>query len=436
MSNYCYADRNNIVKIEEIKNLIGRICTSLQQKISSNWNISVDFKYTGSCLCNLITYDDEDSCLEFDVDIVLNNNGNYNSNDVHKKIYNSIMAYRCNYGYSVNERYDNIEIRKEGRYSCYFYIVYNCSGKDNGIQKYIEYDHDSKQYLFSNREAVFKNIDKWVNWLKKHQKWNKFRAHYLRQKNKYTHVSSKDIFLYSVQGFYLENKEPAPVVTVSKKNKPKHDFAYVEPKISDPVRGDITELIKRVRKAVKNEFSFQDQFIGSSARNMITYDRKGNTGFDFDVNIIPQKIKGADTPEHLRTVIFNTIQKYYKLYGFNTIENSKSVITVKKVDKKNSKILYGCDFAVVRTTKKGRQQNIILNKKNNKSSYIWEDRGDYFAGLSEREKFLKESKKSYWNELRTYYIDKKNYNDDDDKHSRSIYAEAVKEICDKHGYKI
>lgn len=54
---------------------------------------------------------------------------------------------------------------------------------------------------------------------------------------------------------------------------------------------------------------------------MITYDRKGNTGFDFDVNIIPQKIKGTDTPEHLRTVIFNAVQKYYKLYGFNNIEN-------------------------------------------------------------------------------------------------------------------
>jgi len=435
MSNYCYADRNDCEKVEEIKCLLGRIFTSLKQKLSRN--LSVEFKYTCPCLYNLITYDDDgDSCLEFDVDIVLNTNGNYNSNDVHQKIYNAIKAYQYSLGYSVFENYDNIEIRRAGKYSCCFYIVYNCSGKYNGLQKYIEYDHDSNQYLFSNRETVFNNIDKWVNWLKEHQIWNKFRAHYLGQKNKYTLVSSKDVFLYSVKGFYLQNKEPAPAVTTSKKNKPKHDFAYVKPKISDPVRANIIKLIKRVQDEVNSEFPFDKQFIGSSERNMITYDRKGNTGFDFDVNIIPQKIKGSDTPAHLRTVIFNAVQKYYRLYGFNTIENSKSVITVKKVDKKNCRILYGCDFAVVRDTKKGRQQNIILNKKNNKSSYVWEDRGDYFAGLSEREKFLIDSKKSYWNELRIYYIDKKNYNDDDNKHSRSIYAEAVKEICDKYGYKV
>lgn len=435
MSNYCYADRNDSEEVEEIKCLLGRICTSLKQNLY--WNLSVEFKYTGPCLYNLITYDDDgDSCLEFDVDIVLNTDGSYKSNDVHQRIYNSIINYRYNYGYSVYEHYDNIEIRKEGSYSCCFYIVYNCSGKYNGLQKYVKYNFDKEKWQFSNRATIFNNLDKWVIWLKENQCWNKFREDYLKQKNNNENTSSKDLFLDSVRKFYSKRSKPAPAVTASKKNKPKHDFAFVEPKISDPVRANIAELIKRVRDEVKNEFSFQDQFIGSSARNMITYDRKGNTGFDFDVNIIPQKIKGTDTPEHLRTVIFNAVQKYYKLYGFNNIENSKSVITVNKVDKKKSKILYGCDFAVVRTTKKGRQQNIILNKKNNKSSYVWEDRGDYFAGLSEREKFLKDSKKSYWNELRIYYIDKKNYNDDDNKHSRSIYAEAVKEICDKYGYKV
>ena len=90
-------------------------------------------------------------------------------------------------------------------------------------------------------------------------------------------------------------------------------------------------------------------------------------------------------------------------------ENSTSVITLKKVDRKNSKCLYGCDFAIVRTTNKGRQQNIVLNKKNNKQSYVWEDRGDYYDGLSERVDFLKKNSK-YWNELRDYYLKKKNTN--------------------------
>lgn len=40
----------------------------------------------------------------------------------------------------------------------------------------------------------------------------------------------------------------------------------------------------------------------------------------------------------------------------------------------------------------------------------------------------------YWGELRDYYIEKKNTNSNPQKHSRSIYAEAITEMCQKHGY--
>ena len=103
------------------------------------------------------------------------------------------------------------------------------------------------------------------------------------------------------------------------------------------------------------------------------------------------------------------------------------------MDRKKSKCLYGCDFAVVRTTNKGRQQNIVLHKNNNKQIYVWEDRGDYYAGLSERVEFLKKSSKR-WNYLRDHYIEKKNTNYCKEKKSRAIFAESVKEACDKFGY--
>lgn len=40
----------------------------------------------------------------------------------------------------------------------------------------------------------------------------------------------------------------------------------------------------------------------------------------------------------------------------------------------------------------------------------------------------------YWQEMRDLYLDKKNHNNDHHKHSRSIYAETIHEICQKYGY--
>lgn len=42
---------------------------------------------------------------------------------------------------------------------------------------------------------------------------------------------------------------------------------------------------KDASKVDRSDFTFQYTFIGSSSRNMITYDAKSNIGFDFDVNI-------------------------------------------------------------------------------------------------------------------------------------------------------
>lgn len=39
-----------------------------------------------------------------------------------------------------------------------------------------------------------------------------------------------------------------------------------------------------------------------------------------------------------------------------------------------------------------------------------------------------------WNEVRDLYLDKKNFNNDTDKKSRSIFAETIHEICQQNGY--
>ena len=209
-----------------------------------------------------------------------------------------------------------------------------------------------------------------------------------------------------------------------------YDFCYVTKKEASPLKEDIKELLYLVQDEVKQHFTFRFDPVGSSSRNMITYDRNGNIGFDFDFNIEPNDPKEKYNAYEIRNIIYEAIRKHYKKFGYTNIENSTSVITIKAVDHYRRKIKYSCDFAIVHNfTDNGKrvQQYIRYNKGNN--TYSWNLRGKGFF-IDEKIKWLKAHK--HWNDLLDYYIEKKNNNDNSDKHSRSILAESVNEQYRKY----
>lgn len=145
-----------------------------------------------------------------------------------------------------------------------------------------------------------------------------------------------------------------------------HDFVYVTRAEAKPVSDELYEIIYEVQDIVRDDFTFQFRSVGSSSRNMITYDRKSNIGFDFD-------------------------------------------------------------FALVYNCGNGKQQYIRFNKKS--KNYTWEYQGKGFGNLEKKIKWLKYN--GFWGDLQNYYIDKKNRNNNPDKHSRSILAESVNEMYQK-----
>ena len=187
-----------------------------------------------------------------------------------------------------------------------------------------------------------------------------------------------------------------------------HDFCYVSKKEAAPVKAELLDIIHEVQDIVRDDFTFQFTFIGSSSRNMITYDRKSNIGFDFDVNI---EVNDYDE-------------------NYEPKEDSTRVLTIKKKDRPNSRIIHSCDFAIVNNCGGGRQQYIRYNKDH--QTYTWEYQGGGFETLPDKIDWLNEN--GYWGELRDYYKEKKNTNSNPQKHSRSIYAEAITEMCQKQGY--
>ena len=212
-----------------------------------------------------------------------------------------------------------------------------------------------------------------------------------------------------------------------------HDFEYVPNYEWKPVRDELFEIIHKLQDEVRDYFTFQYHLVGSSKRNMITRDRNSNKGYDFDVNIEVNDPDEKYSAEEIREILHKALNKItnpygYSIFGYDYTEDSTRVITIKVNDKANSCILHSCDFCIVYECGDGRQQYIRYNKKQN--SYTWEYQPKGYMELQSKIEWVK--KHGLWQQVRDYYIYKKNINDNPDKHSRAIFAETIHEIWQKN----
>ena len=206
-------------------------------------------------------------------------------------------------------------------------------------------------------------------------------------------------------------------------------FEYVPKEEYGPARDNLTKLINDVQDLLRNQFTFSYQFIGSSRRNMITREIKGNQGFDFDVDLRVNDDEENYSPKELKNLLMAGINRVVLNYGYCYCEDSSSVITIKKIDCLNSRIDFSCDFAIVNDfeDKNGNphQQYIYFDK--NKNEYRWRERTKEYCGLRDKEEVIK--KAGRWGIVRDLYLNKKcrfSY----EKKSRTLYAETINEVFD------
>ena len=213
------------------------------------------------------------------------------------------------------------------------------------------------------------------------------------------------------------------------------NYEYVPKEEWQPVRDELYEIIHKLQDEVREYFTFQYHFVGSSKRNMITRDRNSNTGFDFDVNIEVNDPDEDYSAEEIRNILRNGLDRVTNpygrsIFGYDYTEDSTRVLTIKVKDKANSRIIHSCDFCVVNDCEDGRQQYIRYNKK--QQSYSWEYQPKGYYELPEKIEWIK--KNGLWQQVRDVYLDKKNMNTDKNKKSRSIFAETVHQVCQQNGY--
>ncbi len=208
-----------------------------------------------------------------------------------------------------------------------------------------------------------------------------------------------------------------------------HDFEYVPNEEWEPVRDELLDIIHRLQDEVREYFTFQYHFVGSSKRRMITRDRNSNIGFDFDVNIEVNDPDENYEPDEIRNILHKGLDKVtnpygFSIFGYDYTEDSTRVLTIKVKDKAHSRILHSCDFCIVYECGDGRQQYIRYNKKQN--SYSWEYQPKGYVELPSKIDWIKEQ--GLWQQVRKHYLYKKNINDNPNKHSRAIFAETVHEV--------
>ena len=209
-----------------------------------------------------------------------------------------------------------------------------------------------------------------------------------------------------------------------------YHFQYVAKKELKPAKKQLMELIHKVQDEVRDSFTFQYKFVGSVQRNMVTWDVKSNAGFDFDVNIMVNDDDKDFEAEKIKNKLMCAFNKYARKYGYDFCEDSTRVFTIKVKDRKNSRIRHSYDFAIVNDYGNNQQEYIRYNKKRN--NYTWEEQTKGFYCLPEKIKFCKDNQ--LWQEVREIYLDKKNYNTDSNKKSRSIFAETIHEVCHRNGF--
>ena len=128
-------------------------------------------------------------------------------------------------------------------------------------------------------------------------------------------------------------------------------YEYVKKSEYAPVRKELERIIKCVQIEMREKYNltFQFQLIGSGRRHLVTRICDGNSGYDFDYNLIISHpgngyfYKADILKRDFITAFKNALQG--TSYSFP--KDSTSAITIKVVDKNHKRIRHSCDLSLI-----------------------------------------------------------------------------------------
>ena len=198
---------------------------------------------------------------------------------------------------------------------------------------------------------------------------------------------------------------------------------YVSKKEVKPWRAMFHRWMKNIRTKVKEKgITFTYRLVGSAKRNLVI--RHHNKGFDCDYQIFIQRNNNSLSPKEIKLLFKSVIDEVCVADGFEPCENSTSSLTIKMVDKSQSKVRVGYDVVILQETDEGLKILRCQNKGTKKESFVFELLPD-MTNMSA--KLAKIKGKKQCDKLRERYYNKKtNYNGE--KKSFQLLNEAINEV--------
>ena len=203
------------------------------------------------------------------------------------------------------------------------------------------------------------------------------------------------------------------------------EVKYVPKREVKEYKKEMQDFLMQISKKFKEEglYYFNVGLVGSAKRNLVL--RRGNSVYDVDFQLF---LINNSVDADYRENIFDKIQeKKNSLEGSWKIENSHSVITIRKVDD-NGTVLKS--FDVVLTRKNNGVEKAVLDK--NKNQYIWNQ-----VSWSEKHYYKRNQIKGHkqWSYLRDQYKNLRenewDKSKEDKKPSISLFVEAVNNTYEK-----
>ena len=198
---------------------------------------------------------------------------------------------------------------------------------------------------------------------------------------------------------------------------------YVSKKEVKPWRAMFHRWMKNIRTKVKEKgITFTYRLVGSAKRNLVI--RHHNKGFDCDYQIFIQRNNNNLSPKDIKLLFESVMDEVCVADGFETCENSTSSLTIKMVNKSQSKVRVGYDVVILQETDEGLKILRCQNKGTKKESFVFELLPD-MTNMSA--KLAKIKGKKQCDKLRERYYNKKtNYNGE--KKSFQLLNEAINEV--------
>lgn len=210
-------------------------------------------------------------------------------------------------------------------------------------------------------------------------------------------------------------------------------YEYVTKSEYAPVRKELEKIIRRVQIEMKKNYgvTFQFWLIGSGQRHLVTRIRGGNKGYDFDYNLILTGKRLCYSASDLKKYFMDAFKTAVKGTQYSCPKDSTSAITIKAVVK--NKIRYGCDFAIIYYgTHDGNNGYYYLRNNKKQGGYGFAFRPLEFD-IEEKVRKIRKCNNG-WNHVRDEYLKLKNNNEGKEKHSFSIYVEAVNNVYNQIFY--